>query len=205
MVNLERLEIQLKKRLDYPYLWGKKQSDDWDNRTNFIYDCRSFSQLQNDIGSFDDGLKNYALNRWLNFWSAQGVEQIFCEHQSVTKHDNHRDKFVDFYISEIPFDHKTSVFPKGFNHSLEYAQNNKRELIDWLYKNQSGEGRKHNRNRLFVILYNTLNGEHWQLKTEISFIQSHIKSYLDNFHQDKLEVFVFDNKKVYSDIIWVIR
>lgn len=204
MIDLTRLEIQLKKRLNYPYHWGRKQSDDWDNRTNFIYECRSFSQLKDCIQDFDNQLQNYALNRWLNFWSAQGVEQIFCEHQSVAKHDNHRDKFVDFYINKIPFDHKTSVFPKGFNQSLKYAQNNKRALIDWLYTNQSDEGRNHYKNRIFIVLYDK-DGKHWRLKAEISLIQTHIKNYLDNFHQEKLEVFIFDNQTVYSDIIWIIR
>ena len=46
MIDLEKLELQLKKRLKYPYTWGRKQADDWDKMTNFIYEIRRFSDLE---------------------------------------------------------------------------------------------------------------------------------------------------------------
>lgn len=205
LVDLGRLEIELKKRLNFPYSWGRKQNDDWDSRTRFIYTCRSFSQLINHTVNFDNALKNYAFNRWLNYWSAQGVEQIFCNNPRVVRNKNPYDKLVDFYIDNIPFDHKTSVFPKGFGYNLEFALSNERILIEWLYASQSGQGRQHHHNRLFVLLYDTVNAHHWQLKAEIGLIKSEIEKYLRHFDKDNLKFFRFDNRDVYSDIIWVIR
>lgn len=203
-IDLNRLQIQLKKRLDFPYNWGRKQADDWDGKTNFIYETRTFSDLQEKVKGFDTELRNYAFNRWLNFWSAKGIEQIFAKSSKVTPNPNERDKSKDFEIQGIPFDHKTSVFPKNFDKSLAYALSNKRELIEWLYKEQSQQGRRHYKNRIFVVLYDKANNEHWKLKAEIMLIEKEIERYLANFSQGKLEVLNFDGEEVYSDIIWIV-
>lgn len=205
-IDLDLLQNNLRKRLDFPYRWGRKQADDWDRKTNFIYEIRSFSQLLKEkVKDFDDLLRDYTFNRWLNFWSAKGIEQIFAENSRVTPNVNEYDKLKDFEIDNIPFDHKTSVFPKGFNKELEYALNNKRELIEWFYREQSQQGRKHYKNRIFVVLYDKNNGEHWKLKAEIKFIEEKIHNYLKTFSLDKLEKFNFEGEEVYSDIIWVIN
>ncbi len=203
-IDLNRLQIQLKKRLAFPYNWGRKQADDWDRETNFIYKTRTFSDLQEKVKGFDTELRDYAFNRWLNFWSAKGIEQIFAKNPKVTPNPNERDKLKDFEIQGIPFDHKTSVFPKNFDKSLAYAQQNKRELIEWLYKEQSQQGRRHYKNRIFVVLYNKANNEHWKLKAEIMLIEKEIERYLVDFSQGKLEKLNFDGEEVYSDIIWII-
>jgi len=51
----------------------------------------------------------------------------------VIANKNAYDKLVDFTIDNIPFDHKTSIFPKGFYNSYEYARANEKELIEWLF------------------------------------------------------------------------
>lgn len=204
-IDLNRLQIQLKKRLDFPYDWGRKQTDNWDRKTNFIYETRTFSELQEKVKGFDTQLQNYAFNRWLNFWSAKGIEQIFAESSKVTPNINEFDKLKDFDIQDIPFDHKTSVFPKGFGKDLDYALNNKRELIEWLYKQQSQQGRKHYKNRIFVVLYDKTYNEHWKLKAEIMLIKNKIENYLEDFSPEKLEKFYFEGEEVFSDIIWIIN
>ena len=77
-MNLQSLESELKKRLDFPYNWGRKQSDEWDRKTKFIYQTQDFESLENQCRDFDNELRNYAFNRWLNFWSAKAVEEIFA-------------------------------------------------------------------------------------------------------------------------------
>ena len=114
MIDLQRLERELKKRLAYPYSWGRKQSDSWDRETHFIYEIRLFSQLEERISTLPPELRNYALNRWLNFWSAKGIEQIFTIHPNVVACQNAYDKTVDFYINNIPFDHKPERIPKRY-------------------------------------------------------------------------------------------
>ena len=211
-MNYGLLEKELKKRTEFEYSWKTKQTDKLDKETNFIYKTSSFEAVLNtiDIVSKENSavanLKNYALNRWYNFWSAKAVEAIFCEHKNVEPHKNSKDKYTDFFIATIPFDHKTTVFPKGFKKSIPYAIKHKHELITWLYNNQSQQQRKHYKNRLFVVLidYEDPNS-HWKLKAEIHWLKSLISTYLINFDSSKLPCLTFDNKKVYADVIWAIK
>ncbi|ROI13651.1 hypothetical protein [Epilithonimonas hominis] len=202
-MNLQSLESELKKRLDFPYTWGRKQSDEWDRKTKFIYQTQDFESLETQCKDFDNELRNYAFNRWLNFWSAKAIEQIFTNYPNVRKEENQFSKTVDFYISEIPFDHKSSVFPKQFGQSLDYAIEHKKELIEWLYQNQSQQGRKHLENRLFIIFFDEKNGEHWKMKTELTLIQEKIEDYLGNFSKDNLVSLNLEFDKIFSDIIWI--
>ena len=202
-MNLQSLESELKKRLNFPYNWGRKQSDEWDKKTKFIYQTQDFESLENQCKDFDNELRNYAFNRWLNFWSAKAIEQIFTNHLSVRKEENQFSKTVDFYISEIPFDHKSSVFPKQFGKSLDYAINHKKELIEWLYQNQSQQGRKHLENRLFIVFFNEKNNEHWKLKTELTLIREKIEDYLRNFSKDNLVSLNLESHEILSDLIWI--
>ena len=206
------LENELKKRIKLPYSWRRKQQNIFDKQTNFIYKIDSFELISEEIENkfrdnpaYDD-LKNYTLNRWFNFWSAQAVEAVFCNHKNVKPHPNSKNKFIDFYIDEIPFDHKTTVFPKGFEKSIPYAMEHKQELIEWLYKNQSNEQRKHFKNRLFIVLGNyENNNEHWKLKAEINWLKDVISAYLRNFESTKLHSFTSENGIVKADIIWAIK
>jgi hypothetical protein len=211
-MNYELLEKELKKRLKFNYTWGTKQHNNFDKKTNFIYKTANFNQVLVEIetqfkSDLNYGnLKNYALNRWFNFWSAKGVEAIFCEHENVKPHTNSKNKYVDFYINTIPFDHKTTVFPSGFNKSIPYAIEHKRTLIEWLYKNQSSQQRNHLKNRLFIVLIDFSDkNEHWKLKAEILWLQKNISTYLSTFTTSKLETFYFQNNIVKSDIIWAIK
>lgn len=202
-MNLQSLESELKKRLDFPYTWGRKQSDEWDRKTKFIYQTQDFESLETQCKDFDNELRNYAFNRWLNFWSAKAIEQIFTNYPNVRKEENQFSKTVDFYISEIPFDHKSSVFPKQFGQSLDYAIEHKKELIEWLYQNQSQQGRKHLENRLFIIFFNEKTSEHWKMKTELTLIQEKIEDYLGNFSKDNLVSLNLDSREILSDVIWI--
>ncbi|WP_372744643.1 hypothetical protein [Lutibacter sp.] len=211
-MNYELLEKELKKRLNFKYKWGRKQNNKLDTDTNFIYKIIEFEAVLAEIDSkFNntlkyEELKNYALNRWFNFWSAKGIESIFCDAKLVVPHQNSKDKYIDFYIDSIPFDHKTTVFPTGFKKSVPYAIEHKRELIEWLYKNQSQQQRKHLKNRIFIVLIDfSEKKEHWKLKAEVLWLQKIISTYLSTFTVGKLETFYFQNNIVKSDIIWAIK
>ena len=203
-MDLPRVERELKKRVSYPYIWGKKQDNSWDRQTNFIYQTYSVRKLLERTESLAKPLQNYALNRWYNFWSAMAVENIFCSHENVIANKDKYDKLIDFKIDDIPFDHKTSIFPKGFNKDLGYALKNKKELIEWLYENQSQEGRKHLANRLFIVLFDE-NKQHWRIKAEIDELKKEIEHYLENFCEDNLVKLDFGEGEVLADIIWCIR
>ena len=204
-MDLVRVEQELKKRLDYPYIWGRKQSNLWDRETNFIYKTYSMNSLKRKCEALPQELKNYAYNRWYNYWSAMAAEDIFASHNRVKANKNIYDKLVDFTIDNIPFDHKTSIFPKGFNKSFSYAKENENELIKWLYENQSQQGRKHLKNRLFIVMYDSYNRQHWKMKAEIMLLKQNIDSYIHNFSKDKLKKFDFGEGEVLSDIIWIVK
>ncbi|TRX23233.1 hypothetical protein FNW25_13755 [Flavobacterium franklandianum] len=201
-MDLLRVETELKKRLIYPYKWGRKQSDDWDAKTSFIYSTYTFEKLLEKIASLDEEVRNYALNRWYNFWSAEAVENLFSLHEKVTPNINKFDKLIDFTINKTCFDHKTTVFPIGFNQTVAYAKNNPAELIQWLYLNQSQESRKHLKNRLFIVLVEK-NKEHWKLKAEIKLLKSEIDTYVENFNSENLIPINLENNTILSDLIWV--
>ncbi len=211
-MELQHLENELKKRLKYPYIWGRKQNNYWDYLTKFIYNIDDFDQVKKIINSRyqhnkHKGIKykdlfNYAINRWFNFWSAEAVEKIFCSFPNVIPAKNKRDKLKDFTINNIKFDHKTTVFPRTYTKNYNNAKRNPEHLIKWLYYNQSQQQRKHLRTRLFIVLYDK-RGEHWKLKSEILWLKQIIVNYVNNFDESRLFKFRFVDKiDTFSDIIW---
>lgn len=209
-INIQKISIELNKRLTYPYKWGTKQTDGLDAQTRFIYNTPLFNDLIKIIETKFGGkenyelTKNYTLNRWFNFYSAMAVEAIFKTHPKVKVAQNPKDKKVDFFIDGIPFDHKTTVFPKGLKMSFNEAINKPVEIINWLYKNQSKQGRFHLKNRLFVVLYSK-DGQHWKLKAQLKKIEKAVNQYLNNFETAKLITLSLENKQsTNSNLIWVI-
>ena len=205
-VDLEQIERELKKRWAHPYVWPKKQDDAWDEQTDFIYQISKYDELERAIAGYGEELKNYARNRWYNFWSAVAVEQIFGMHKAVKPHPDPKDRYVDFTIGKIPFDLKTSVYPQKYPRPIHEALNTKPELIRWLYRHQSRQRRHHLKNRLFIILY-AADGEHWRLKARIFLLKHRIDAYLDNLHPSVAGLYRFkteDGGSFFSDIIWVI-
>ena len=211
-INLSEIETELKKRHQYPYRWFRKQNDIWDGYTNFIYKTHSWEDLIPKIAAIvkeyqldKKELFYYAINRWYNFWSAMAVEHIFSNCKGIVPEQNSKNKLVDFTLQGISFDHKTSVFPKHFQNDLVNAQENKRELISWLYKNQSTQQRQHFKNRLFIIVHK-IDGEHWKLKAEPKLLEKEIENYMSNFKPSQLQKFIFTAPtETFSDIIWVSR
>jgi hypothetical protein len=208
LINIER---ELKKRLVYPYKWGRKQNDEFDKLTNYVYKIPVFEEvLKETENRFNkdkahQNIANYALNRWYNFWSAQAVEKIFCLLPNVKPALDEKDRLVDFTIDGFTFDHKTSIFPKNFPHPFEEAIKKTDELILWLYMHQSQQQRKHLKNRLFIVLYSS-DGEHWKLKAEISWLKERIEKYMSGFNPHYLLKFKLEpEQETLSDVIWAIR
>ena len=205
-------ERELRKRWVYPYRWGRVQGDRFDALTRFVYQVESFEALLTQIerryahAPDYEGLRNYALNRWYNFWSARAVEDIFCSLEGVVPARNRRDRLVDFSIQGVRFDHKTSVFPRGFGRDLCFAVNRPEVLMRWLYTHQSKQQRQHYANRLFVVLY-AADGQHWKLKAELTWLRTLVKSYVTAFDPARLWRFSFEaaDGPTFSDIIWAIR
>jgi hypothetical protein len=209
--DLIQIESELKKRLKYPYKWGRRQNDYFDKLTNFVYKIPEFELVLKEIESRfkkdkeHKNISNYALNRWYNFWSAQAVEKIFCSLPNVKPALDEKDRLVDFTIEGVTFDHKTSIFPKNFPYPIDEAIKKTDVLIKWLYKNQSQQQRKHLKNRLFIVLYSA-QGEHWRLKSEITWLKERIEKYMEGFNPNYLMIFQLEeNKQTLADVIWATR
>jgi hypothetical protein len=210
-ITLELREQELKKRITHPYEWGRQQNDELDSLTDFVYHIFSFEALLKEIEvrfKVDPAFKeisDYGMNRWYNFWSAKAIEHIFCSHQSVKAARDSNDRLREFRIGDLSFDHKTSTYPRGFNHDLEFGQKHPRELIEWFYTHQSQQRRKHFENRIFIVLYAT-DGQHWRLKAELAWLDGIIKSYLDHFDAAKLYRYKFEGKReTVADLMWAVR
>jgi hypothetical protein len=113
-------------------------------------------------------------------------------------------RYCDFSIQGIHFDHKTSVFPRGYSHSLDYAREHKAHLIQWLYRNQSHEQRYHESNRLFIILY-ARDGAHWKLRAEIGELATVMRDYVAHFSPAQLVRLPMGSQSVLSDIVWFVK
>jgi len=87
---------------------------------------------------------------------------------------------------------------------LKVSENNEKELIQWLYDNQSQQDRKHLENRLFIIMFDNAN-QHWKMKSEIMTLKKEIDLYVDNFNESNLYEFDFGNGKVYSSLLWITK
>ncbi|MDM8528191.1 hypothetical protein QUF58_08250 [Anaerolineales bacterium HSG24] len=204
--TIQQVEIELKKRVaEYPATpWGRKQNDDWDRLTNFVYNTPSWSAILNRVESLPETFHNYAINRWYNHWSARAIERIFCALPNIEAHLNQRNRLIDFYLNGIAFDHKTTVYPRGYGQPLTVAQQNQTALIQWLYHHQSRQQRYHEGNRLFLVLYAT-DQNHWQLKANLSEIKQIIHRYVELFQPDRLIHLKFEQNEAWSDLIWYIK
>ena len=114
---------------------------------------------------------------------------------------NPRDRLRDFTLDGISFDHKTSIWPRAYPGALAAAQDNPTALIQWLYANQSGEGRYHTANRLFVVLH-TPDGAHWKLKADLRRLRAAVHEFLLD---PQLRRVTIENgqRAVTSAVIWV--
>ncbi|MHA7059267.1 hypothetical protein ACWGOQ_0018720 [Aquimarina sp. M1] len=208
---METIESELHCRLSYKYIWFRRQNNLWDSYSNFIYTTVQWKDLvpkiSETIAKFNVDKKEffyYTINRWYNYWSSIAIELIFTDLDGVIPAKHKKDRLVDFSILGEKFDHKTSIFPNGFKKSLEYARKHPKELIHWLYKNQSQQQRKHLENRMFVIVHAN-DGEHWKLKAEISWLKDIISAYVATFDDSKLFRLQLQPYKVTkAGLIWAI-
>ncbi|MBN2838093.1 MAG: hypothetical protein JXM74_05000 [Fusobacteriaceae bacterium] len=201
--KIKKIEIELKKVSTYDW-HNKKQTNDLDKKTNFIYNVFSYEKLILKLKSLylSENEKDYAITRWFNYISAMSTERFFSLNDCVNANHNKFDKLIDFSINGITFDHKGTVFPKAYRETLDYAINNKIDLIKWFYTNQSSQGRQHYSNRLFIVFHSSYR-PHWKMKAELLMIKENVDNYLANFDIDNLSVLNFEDKLVYSDIIFV--
>ena len=92
------------------------------------------------------------------------------------------------------------------NGMSNFSRDGKNAMIRWLYEHQSQQGRKHYKNRLFIICDGNNPEENLKLKSDFDQIRTKIKNYIDSTKEGFNKLIVFDHGKpiaVTSDIIYI--
>lgn len=136
-------------------------------------------------------LKQKAKDNGINLSSSESVA-VISEKISASGHDD--------ILSELRSKRKDVI---------DDAQNNKNDLMTWLYANQ-GEMRFGAENRLFVVLVDSSDlSQSWKMKRAFEQIEPAVNSYLNNFTNNSLSKIDFSFKgKEYSslaDVIFVVK
>ena len=200
------LEKELQKALNYITPDWKMQNNFNDSRSRFIYIVKTVDEVI--ALSKARGISHqYALHRWYNFNTSIYCEKLFLEF-GATKEANEKNKEVDIYINGVPFDVKVSVYPKALeNHPYDLTtREGKNAMIRWLYEHQSQQGRKHYKNRLFIICDGNTPEENLKLKSDFNQIREKIKLFIEQSEKGFNKLLVYDHKiavAVTSDIIYI--
>lgn len=168
--------------------WGRRQGDDWDTHSRFIYTTRSLDALRQETRrvAAQAGLPLrpfacYVIHRWYNFQTHQVALDILCSHPRVRREENPRHPTVDFYLDDEPFDLKMTYLPVGYGRPAAYAQAHPEDLACWLYLHQSREGRHHLGNRLFILFHNEIAPQcTWMLRRDFTLIEQSVACFLES-------------------------
>ncbi len=204
-MDLIGLEKELQKRWVLPYNFNFKFDFNLEAKINFVYTVSDFDEVLRQIGPLPESLKQYAVNRWYNYWSNKGLNQIFSEHPDCEPVYNQYEEVEAVTIQNTLFRIKLHVFPNQFANTLRYALRHKEELIYWLYRKIKRHSIQEIPNQIFVILYQR-DGEHWKLKAELSKLKEIVDNYLNEFDIHRtVRVHIIDNTVNYADTLWFIQ
>lgn len=142
---------EIKKVIPMMELKWSIQNDKSDDDTNFIYYCQRLDQVVSLAISNEIDI-GYALHRWYNYQCSKWCEQMFCEN-GAQPYENEKDHDIDILIDEIPFDIKLSIISPFYTGNRDLANRKaKDDYIKWLKANASQEKRKHDANKIFIIV-----------------------------------------------------
>lgn len=198
MDKLQREALEIKKAIPYlkPNVWAI-QEDNKDRKTNFIYNAQTIEEILKKLENESEDLKTYGIHRWYNFKTSKMTEEIFTM-LGAQKENNIKHKTKDIYINSTPYDVKLTVYPKKYYN----ADFNKESLIQWLYQNQSKQGRYHLENRLFVVCGKPTDTAIDKLikKSDFKNIYNEVQNYMQYYNKNEITI---HNKNIYSDVIWI--
>jgi hypothetical protein len=194
------LQNELVRAINRMSPYWQKQNDVDDNISTIIYNANTIEDLQ------ECPDMNYALHRWYNFKTSKFYENVFAACGAIPE-QNEKNKEIDFYLDGIPYDLKVTIFPnalrkKAYLYDMTRRQG-KNNLIKWLYKNQSNEGRHHNANRIFIVCDEQSIEKSLILKCRFDIIKPKIIAFVNYTKKKGHNNILINNKKVYSDIIYI--
>lgn len=154
----QRFQDLLEIQRDVPTTWSLRQRDVLDRTTSFIYRCKTLSDVRKNCKSsnLNNDTQSYALHRWKNFvrhdaWLDLTLATIPGARPFEDPKDRTRDLYLSLDSGETVFDLKVTRWPSRLEKSSSLQQ-----VAEWMYLNQSQQGRHHVENRLFVVGINEL-------------------------------------------------
>ena len=130
LIDIKNIEKELYKMKFFE--WGGDYSNSLDKyfvtkyvkTTNIIpYNVIS-NNIEKDI---QNSVLGYIVSSWYNYWSSVLIENIFKKQNFVVPAIGNI-KNVDFFIKDIPFDLKVTIFPKGYMEKMRKDSNLKSEI-----------------------------------------------------------------------------
>jgi hypothetical protein len=204
-MELIKLQEELRKRCILPVKWNYRYNRTLEPQIKFLYEITSFEKVLRELQKLDSATQQYGMNRWYNFWSHQGIQQIFTDDERCKPVLNKFGDVDKIGLETILFRVKSLVYPYQFARTLRYAILHQEELLYWLYRRTKFKTRADDLDNLFVIFYQR-DGEHWKLKAELCWVESLIMNYLDRFEvRNLVRLHLSDNKSRYGDIIWCVK
>ena len=179
----------------------EKQNDNKDNDTGFIYTAKTIDEVRAKCNETGVDI-NYALHRWFNTQTSLTCEELFIKYGAVDE-ENTKDKLTDFYINGEQFDLKLTAYPTELKDAGidPHTRAGKNRLIEWLYENQSSEGREGYGNRIFIVCNAHTTKEKYYLKTRFDVIEKKIKAYMSYIKNHPFNtVNLIKNDVLYSNI-----
>ncbi len=206
---MDNIEKELKLALQYIEPYWRMQNNYQDYKSSFIYDAKTFEEVITLSSEYGIDVK-YAIHRWYNFHTSLRCEYIFTEFGAV-KDKNYKNKEIDIYINDVPFDVKLTVYPMALKeHPFNLRKREgKNKMIEWFYIHQSQEGRMHMLNRLFIVCDGKTQKESLALKCDFDIIREKIGNYMKVVNEKGLNSVTFNCKgkeyTVNSDIIYITK
>ena len=127
---------------------------------------------------------------------------MFIKYGAVDE-ENTKDKLTDFYINGEQFDLKLTAYPTELKDTEidPHTRAGKNRLIEWLYENQSSEGREGYGNRIFIVCNAPTTKEKYYLKTRFDVIEKKIKAYMSYIKNHPFNtVNLIKNDVLYSNL-----
>lgn len=210
----KQLEKDLQKALEMIGEFGwDKQTDDWDRKTNFIYQAESLEDCLQKAQLVPEVPQSYVLHRWYNFHTSVVCEYLFCEFGAVHEVNKYNHD-IDIYINGIPYDVKLTVYPAALEEKRPYdlwTRNGKDAMIQWLYHSQTKGNRNQFVNRLYVLCDAKTPEERLAMKSEFDLQREAIRIFMRDARKRGLNgQNVLDERDgsvhhLHCDLIYVVR
>lgn len=130
LIDIKNIEKELYKMKFFE--WGGDYSNSLDKYfvTKYVKtkDIIPYNIITNNIGKdIQNSVLGYIVSSWYNYWSSVLIENIFKKQNFVVPAIGNI-KNVDFFIKNIPFDLKVTIFPKGYMEKIRKDSNLKSEI-----------------------------------------------------------------------------